>query len=200
MEEKRSYCKDCNSAICYTCFITEHPGHTLQNGEDVEPDLKMIREQLEERVRAEIARYQSMVESLKNDTLTLNQQYAVECEKVDQRIKVMCQIIKDAGKKIKMKIKDSNLEHKKVTIKKIKAVEQQTRQIMEIDKQIGERATRNQLEEMWKTTQNLIQDNSFTDLTVPDYFCPQFQDGVTDEVELSKQIGQIHNMGDSRCI
>ncbi|XP_050415614.2 tripartite motif-containing protein 2 [Patella vulgata] len=194
--EEMGYCKDCNRTLCYQC-LSGHQGHAVYTIEDMLREFDIFLYPLDEQAKL----INSIVDFLKKEARTVAQQYAEECGKVDQRIEQMCQIIKDEGQKLKLKMKDSNLEHKKVIEKMTKAAKKQKTQIRKIWNQIEEMAKTNQVCEAILSTEHepkLIPDINQEDFTLPDYSCPRFQDGVTDVEELSKQIGQIHNMGDGR--
>ncbi|XP_055958133.1 E3 ubiquitin-protein ligase TRIM22 [Patella vulgata] len=193
-KEKDLYCKDCKITLCYKCFITSHQGHNLQNVEDVENEHKLILEELEQKVQIKMALNKSIVESLKKEVLTINQFSTAECEKVDQRIEAMIHILKDEGRKIKLKVQNPNLKQAQVMSDMTKDVEENTRQMSEFGKQIREVLNRSQLEEILNTTPKVRQaiNDADKDFAVPNYECPRFQNGVVDVEHLSKQIGNVH--------
>ncbi|KAK6178004.1 hypothetical protein SNE40_012850 [Patella caerulea] len=194
------YCKDCNRTICYNCIKTGHHGHTFRNVKDVENELKIILKQLEESIQTKIASNNSIVDSIKCGRSTLRQQSDVECAKIDQKVEKVSQILQDGGEKLKLKIRDSNLEQTKMMTEMTTDVEQQTRQMAEFGKQISEMLNTNQLEELLNKTPKLKQAISDIDkdFVVTDYACPRFQDGAIDVESLYKQIGQVHRKGDDR--
>ncbi|KAK6172645.1 hypothetical protein SNE40_016259 [Patella caerulea] len=199
-KENDLYCKDCNRTLCYKCFITGHQGHTLQNVEDVESELKIILKELGERVQTKITFNNCMVDSVKKEVFTLAHLSAVECGKVDHRVEKVCRILKDEGEKLKLKMKDSNLEQANVMTEIIKNVEQQTEQMEEVGKQIAEILNKKQLEVILNATPKLKQaiNGIDKDFTILDYSSPEFQDGNADLEELSNQIGRIRKKGDDR--
>ncbi|XP_055955685.1 E3 ubiquitin-protein ligase TRIM9-like [Patella vulgata] len=198
--ENELYCKDCNRTICYNCIKTGHQGHTFRNVKDVESELKIILKQLKERVQTKTASNNSIVDSIKNEISTLHQQSDVECEKIDQRVEKMCQILQDGGEKLKLKIKDSNLEQVTMMTKMITDAEEQSRQMAEFGKQVGEMLNTDQLEELLNKTPQLKEAirGIDTDFVVTDNACPRFQDAVIDVENLYKQIGQVHKKDDDR--
>ncbi|KAK6175467.1 hypothetical protein SNE40_013927 [Patella caerulea] len=147
-----------------------------------------------------MASNKSIVESLKKEVLTINQFSAEECKKVDQRIAAMYQILKDEGSRIKLNIQNPNLKQRQVMSDMTKDVEQNTKQMSEIGKQIREVLNRCQLEEILNTTPKVRQAVSDTnkDFEIPNYECTQFQDGVCHADSLSKQIGNVNKPGENR--
>ncbi|KAK6172612.1 hypothetical protein SNE40_016232 [Patella caerulea] len=198
-KENDLYCKDCNLTLCYKCFITGHQGHTLTNVEDLGEPFRQELQQMKSTIG------QTILQNNENKGLVISAMSQLvdsseaECNKVDQQVDKIYQVLKGAGEELKTKIREQCTDKTTALNDVLVHLEDLDTKLEDLENATT-RVEKSEVQEILDTTPIIRQQmEDYTDgnFSMPDIDCPKFEEGEIDSDDLSEQLGKLMSLTSS---
>ncbi|XP_050403664.1 E3 ubiquitin-protein ligase TRIM56-like [Patella vulgata] len=197
-KDVRCYCKDCSTAVCSDCFVTNHSSHEFVDllAKDIDIQTRDELKSLQADIETQIGQFERFCETLTKVKTDIDNSAKTSCEAVDKQVERICSDAKEVGEEIKVKIQKSRDEEidrtdklmgeMEVLIEDLKASVKCTVDVIE-DKSIVQVLNKIPQVKLEK------EDSGLRTLDIPDVKYAWFEQSVIDKTLLRKQLGTLEN-------
>ncbi|XP_050397963.1 E3 ubiquitin-protein ligase TRIM56-like [Patella vulgata] len=193
-KEVRCYCKDCSTAVCSDCFVTNHISHKFVDlyGENIDVETRDELKVLQDDIETQISQFEKFCKSLTKIKTDIEYSAKTSCDAVDQQIEQICSEAKQAGEEIKAEIQKSRDEEIEKIMKLLEEME-----ILIADLKASVKCTGGVIEDtsIVQVLNRIPQvkqekeESGLRKLDIPDVKYTWFEQSVIDKTLLVKQLG-----------
>ncbi|XP_050396956.2 E3 ubiquitin-protein ligase TRIM71-like [Patella vulgata] len=193
-KEVRCYCKDCSTAVCSDCYVTNHGSHKFVDlhGENIDVETRDELKVLQDDIETHISKFEKFCKSLTKIKTDIEYSAKTSCDAVDQQIEQICSEAKQAGEEIKAEIQKSRDEEIDKMIKLLGEMEILIEDLKASVKCTGDVIEDTSIVQVLNRIPQVKQEkeeSSLRKLDIPDVKYTWFEQSVIDKTLLVKQLG-----------